>query len=193
VQFVAPIMPFLQPPVASIISEFQPQWKPQGSASGEPKCGVGRVKIKHAPKETVELDGINCPGKPKRVFLEKHTAAAYGVLVEHARRAGFAEPLFAIVSGYRDDAKQADLFKKALAKYGSVSEARKWVAPPGHSAHATGCAIDFWLGYPCGKECNEQIKKTAAYKWMLDNAKTHGFNPYTREGWHWEYNIGEDY
>jgi LAS superfamily LD-carboxypeptidase LdcB len=176
-----------------MMSLFPACWMPEIPASNEPRCGIGRIRIRHAPKETVELDGINRPGSPKRVFLEKHTAVAYGILVADARRAGFAEPLFAIVSGYRDDVKQASLFKKALAKYGSVSEARKWVAPPGHSAHATGCAVDFWLGYTCGKEFNDQIKKSAAYKWMLENAKTHGFNPYTREGWHWEYNIGEEY
>jgi LAS superfamily LD-carboxypeptidase LdcB len=162
-------------------------------ASVEPKCGVGRVKNLHAPKETVELEGMNQPGKPKRVLLEKRTAAAYRVLVDHAHRSGFAEPLFAIVSGYRDDSKQAAIFDRALAKYHSVSEARKWVAPPGHSAHATGCAIDFWFGFPCGKEFNAQIKRTAAYNWMVDNAKKHGFNPYVLEGWHWEYNVGEPY
>jgi hypothetical protein len=159
----------------------------------EPKCGVGRVRKKHAPKETVKIGGINRPGSPKVVFLEKHTAAAYEALVKDARAAGFAEPLFAVVSGLRSQEKQAELFKKALAKYGSYAEARKWVAPPGHSAHATGCAIDFWMGFPCGKETNDKIKASAAYQWMVKNAKKHGFNPYEREGWHWEYNVGEAY
>ena len=51
----------------------------------------------------------------------------------------------------------------------------------------------FWLGLPCGKELSEQIKASDAYKWMAANAKSHGFNPYTREGWHWEYNVGDPY
>lgn len=163
------------------------------TAHDGPRCGVGRVKNKHAPKEVVDLVGINRPGKPKKIKLEKHTAEAYQALVADARKAGFAEPLFLIVSGYRDESRQKQLFEKALAKYHTFAEARKWVAPPGHSAHATGCAIDFWLGFPCGKEFNEQIKASDAYKWMAANANSHGFNPYTREGWHWEYNVGEAY
>jgi hypothetical protein len=71
------------------------------------RCGIGRVRNKHAPKETVELEGINRPGNPKQVILEKHT---------------------------------------------TFGEARKWVAPPGHSAHATGCAIDFWFGFKMRQE-----------------------------------------
>ena len=71
-----------------------------------------------------------------------------------------------------------------------------WVfpgVPTGHSAHATGCAIDFWFGFPCGKEYNDRIKHSDAYKWMVANANEHGFNPYGREGWHWEYNVGAPY
>ncbi len=163
------------------------------TAHDGPRCGVGRVTNKHAPQEVVDLEGINRPGKPKKVKLEKHTADAYRILVADARKAGFAAPLFLIVSGYRDEKRQKELWDKALAKYHTFAEARKWVAPPGHSAHATGCAIDFWLGFPCGKEFNEQIKASDAYKWMAANAKSHGFNPYTREGWHWEYNVGDPY
>ena len=125
------------------------------TAADGPRCGIGRVTNKHAPKETVELEGINRPGSPKKIVLEKHTAE--------------------------------------VAKYHTVAEARKWVAPPGHSAHLTGCAIDFWFGFPCGKEFNPQIKGSKAYAWMVANANTHGFNSYGREGWHWEYNVGDPY
>jgi D-alanyl-D-alanine carboxypeptidase-like protein len=163
------------------------------TAADGPRCGIGRVKNKHAPKETVEVDGINRPGSPKKIVLEKNTESAYVALTAAARKAGLQEPLFLIVSGYRDTARQKELFTKALAKYHSFAEARKWVAPPGHSAHATGCAIDFWFGFPCGKEFNDRIKSSDAYKWMVANANTHGFNPYGREGWHWEYNVGEPY
>jgi hypothetical protein len=27
----------------------------------------------------------------------------------------------------------------------------------------------------------------------VQNANEHGFNPYGREGWHWEYNVGAPY
>jgi len=154
---------------------------------------IGRVRNKHKPKETVELEGINRSGSPKKIILEKHTAEAYVALRADARKVGFEAPLFLIVSGYRTDAHQAELFAAAMVTYHTFAEARKWVAPPGHSAHATGCAIDFWFGFKCGKNWNDQIKSSDAYKWMVANAKSHGFNAYEREGWHWEYNVGAPY
>jgi hypothetical protein len=47
-----------------------------------------------------------------------------------------------IESGYRSDATQAALFAGAVKKYGSPEAARKWVAPPGHSNHNKGWAVD---------------------------------------------------
>jgi hypothetical protein len=40
-----------------------------------------------------------------------------------------------IMSGYRPPWYQKRLFDAAVAKYGSVEKARKWVAPPGKSRH----------------------------------------------------------
>lgn len=47
-----------------------------------------------------------------------------------------------MVSGYRSEARQQELWAQALSKYGSEAEARKWVAPPGHSNHNKGLAVD---------------------------------------------------
>lgn len=166
--------------------------KPAAPATpAKPGKGRGRVPHRNPPKETVELDGINRPGSAKKVKLEVHAAAAYQAMVAHARKDGFEAPLFLIVSGLRDQKRQKELYEKALVKYGSAAEARKWVAPPGKSAHETGCAVDMWLGFACGKENNEKIKATPAYEWLKKNANDHGFNPYPLEGWHWEYWTGE--
>lgn len=48
-----------------------------------------------------------------------------------------------IVSGYRSEARQKQLWDAAVKKYGSAKAARKWVAPPGKSNHGRGVAIDF--------------------------------------------------
>jgi hypothetical protein len=45
-------------------------------------------------------------------------------------------------SGYRSVGEQTQLWNAALKKYGSATEARKWVAPPGHSKHNEGMAAD---------------------------------------------------
>lgn len=47
-----------------------------------------------------------------------------------------------IESGDRDSSTQSRLWDEAVAKYGE-DEARNWVAPPGHSNHEKGIAIDF--------------------------------------------------
>lgn len=46
-----------------------------------------------------------------------------------------------INSGYRDNALQAKLYAAAVQKYGAAG-ASKWVAPPGHSNHNRGLAVD---------------------------------------------------
>jgi hypothetical protein len=53
-----------------------------------------------------------------------------------------------VKSAYRSPAHQAELFNRAVQKYGSVAAARKWVAPPGHSQHNRGNAIDLSYGSP---------------------------------------------
>ena len=47
-----------------------------------------------------------------------------------------------IVSGRRTTERQAELWAGALAKYGSAEAADDWVAPPGHSMHERGLAVD---------------------------------------------------
>lgn len=47
-----------------------------------------------------------------------------------------------IVSGWRSRAEQEVLWSEALRRYGSSEAADDWVAPPGHSFHETGLAVD---------------------------------------------------
>lgn len=80
-----------------------------------------------------------------------------------------------INSGARSYQKQAELFKEAVAKYGSEDAARKHVAPPGKSQHNHGTAIDLSYLSP------------AARKWVHDNAKEYGlWFPMDYEPWHIE-------
>lgn len=81
-----------------------------------------------------------------------------------------------INSAFRSPAYQKILFDQAVAKYGSVDKARKWVAPPGRSMHNKGLAID--INYH-GKQ--------------LDKAEQAGFfpefgvwRPMRHETWHAE-------
>ena len=47
-----------------------------------------------------------------------------------------------VVSDARSTAEQARLWADALTHYGSAEEADDWVAPPGHSMHERGLAVD---------------------------------------------------
>lgn len=47
-----------------------------------------------------------------------------------------------IVSHVRSHEQQQQLWNQALKKYGSPEAARRWVAPPGHSNHERGLAVD---------------------------------------------------
>lgn len=47
-----------------------------------------------------------------------------------------------VVSGFRDSARQYQLWVAALEKYGDPEVADNWVAPPGSSYHERGLAVD---------------------------------------------------
>lgn len=80
-----------------------------------------------------------------------------------------------VSSGYRSPERQAQLWSDALNKYGSASEARKWVAPPGNSQHNKGNAADL------------KYASAAAREWAHANAGAYGLAfPLSNEPWHIE-------
>ncbi len=148
--------------------------------------GGGRIQNKTAPKpsDVVTVSGYG----GKRVPLHRLAADAWRALVIAARTDGLQAPLLLPVSGFRDPQHQQRLWNAALARYGSAQEARKWVAPPGGSAHQSGRAIDFYLGGSNSSRNVSRLQATPAYRWLVTNAARFGFYPYSREPWHWEYN-----
>jgi hypothetical protein len=75
-----------------------------------------------------------------------------------------------IESGDRDTETQTRLWEEAVAKYGP-DEARNWVAPPGHSNHEKGIAIDFGGDMAL----------------LAQLAPQYGlYQPMSWEPWHWE-------
>ncbi len=101
------------------------------------------------------------------------TAADLQQMSKAAERDGVA---LTINSAFRDPNYQAKLFKQAVAKYGSVAAARKWVAPPGRSQHQTGKAVDISMGKGSGR----------VHEWLRQNAAKFGFTQsYSWEPWHW--------
>ena len=85
-----------------------------------------------------------------------------------------------ITSAYRSPEKQAELYKAALKKYGSVKAARRWVAPPGKSMHNKGLAVDF--GAAGGGLLRDPNSPQA--QWLKKNASRFGLAvPMSWEPW----------
>ncbi len=88
-------------------------------------------------------------------------AAAYDRMAAATRRAGVD---LVVVSGFRSDAEQAELFARHPQP--------RWVAPPGPSLHR--CATELDLG------------PSSAYGWLRQKARRFGFvQRYSWEAWHY--------
>jgi hypothetical protein len=93
--------------------------------------------------------------------MRPDVAAAYDRMAAAARADGVA---LMVVSGFRSDAEQAELF--------AAHPDPTWVAPPGHSLHR--CATELDLG------------PSSAYGWLAANGSRFGFElRYQWEPWHW--------
>jgi hypothetical protein len=98
--------------------------------------------------------------------MRPDVAAAYDRMAAAARAAGIA---LVVVSGFRSDAEQAELF--------AAHPDPTWVAPPGHSLHR--CATELDIG------------PSSAYAWLAANAGRFGFvQRYSWEPWHYGFSAG---
>lgn len=80
---------------------------------------------------------------------------------------------FYVNSGWRSREYQEQLLRRAVAKYGSESEAARWVATPDTSAHVLGDAVD--------------IGRAEATKWLSRHGARYGLcQIYRNEPWHYE-------
>lgn len=85
-----------------------------------------------------------------------------------------------ITSGFRDESRQAQLYAEAVKRYGSETEAAKWVLPADSSHHPDGLAID--VNYPGGR---------SGALWLEQNGSRFGLcRVYGNEWWHFEGVIG---
>lgn len=98
--------------------------------------------------------------------MRPDVAAAYDQMAAAARADGVA---LVVVSGFRSDAEQAELF--------AAHPDPTWVAPPGHSLHR--CATELDVG------------PSSAYGWLAANAGRFGFvQRYSWEPWHYGFDAG---
>lgn len=176
---------------------------PTGAIDLQTFEAMSKVMQARRPYVALRAKGI-CPAPPKSVVLaasgesylgktirvRKATLLAWRKLVAAAKRdvPGLAadKRWLSIFSGFRDPASDA----ARCAKEGNCNG----VARAKCSAHRTGLALDVYVGQAPGygpdssADVNRRaMTKTAAYTWLLSNAKTYGFVNYPFEPWHWEW------
>jgi hypothetical protein len=126
----------------------------------------------------------------KLVQLRPGALSAYRQMVAAARREDpqiAADPRnLTLFSGFRDPAADA----ARCAREGNCNGVQRATC----SAHRTGLAMDVYVGqaprFPPDSSADANrafMSRTAAYRWLVDNADRFGFVPYPFEPWHWEW------
>ena len=155
----------------------------------DPKVLVDRahaLPADYAPDDLVSLRGLGVPVLGRDPQLRREAARNLERLVATAAAVG--EEL-TIVSAYRSYEDQRASYARLVSIYGRG--ANKTSAPPGHSQHQLGTAVDF-TNAAVGYEVRRRFGRTTASRWLQDHAHEHGFvlsYPPGREvetGYHWE-------
>ncbi len=142
------------------------------------------------PAELVVAHTGSWPDGSARAF-ELTPAACAAWRQMHAAAAALGVPL-EIVSAYRSVQRQAELIRDKLGVGQSMVDILRVNAPPGHSEHHSGRAID--IGTSEAAALEEVFEDTPSFAWLCAHAGRFGFamsyprgNPqgFVHEPWHW--------
>ena len=126
-------------------------------------------------------------------LLDFEAAQAFQQMRDAARASGI---LMMPISGFRNIADQQDLFARQTQRRGSAEDAAKYSAPPGHSEHHTGYALDITDERRSDVDLKVTFEETDVYRWLSANAVKFGFQQsfpvnnaqgVSYEPWHWRY------
>ena len=150
---------------------------------------LGHLTYPEAPES--ELLAITADG---RIRLREAAAQRYKAMVQAARNEGV---ILVAISGFRSIKEQEQLFFGIGARRNQTPAERAAVsAPPGHSEHHTGYAVDIGDGAVPATNLQTNFENTKAFKWLEGNAARFGFemsfgenNPQgvSYEPWHWRF------
>ena len=150
---------------AAAVRAADPPAAPVGTAGedlpAEPGGAVPQAPT--GPAGTAGISGLTAG--TRRAFLDAQAAmAAQGLHMT-------------LTSGYRSPAEQAELYRQAIAKYGSPEAAAVWVLPPSQSQHVRGVAVD--------------VAPQDAARWLDAHGSSYGLcRTMEWEWWHFEYRAG---
>ncbi len=150
---------------------------------------LGHYGYAEAPEK--ELESISADGGIK---LRKPAARAYTDMVAAAQANGVS---IGALSGFRSIKEQEGVFFEVKQERSqSVTDRANVSAPPGHSEHHTGYAIDIGDGNVPATNLSPEFENTAAFKWLETNATKYNFElsfpknntqGVTYEPWHWRF------
>ncbi len=138
-------------------------WGPAVRALGLERLGLegpGTSASSPDPQEPSPTPTALDPDLAQRFADAQTAAAAEGVVLT-------------LTSGWRSADEQQVLVDEAVATYGSVEEAHRWVLPPELSAHVAGLAVD--------------VGPVEGARWLEERAAQFGLcRTYENEWWHFE-------
>jgi LAS superfamily LD-carboxypeptidase LdcB len=172
---------------------------PTTHGQAEPYDDLHAAKFNHLAYGEADLSRLVSVGLfvredyQREEFLDADAAQAFINMAAAARADGVR---LLPVSGFRTIKEQSELFAKQVEKLGSEAAAAKLSAPPGHSEHHTGYAIDIADASRPETDIKYDFEFTAAYIWLQANASTYGFElsfpngnqqGVSFEPWHWRF------
>jgi len=156
---------------------------------------LGHLPYATAPDWTLTDVSGNPDAEPdERIYLRDAAAEAFLEMQTAARRDGIR---LLPLSGFRTLEDQEKLFFDIKARRGQTAAERAIVsAPPGHSEHHTGYAIDIGDPRAPSTHVRESFEDTPTFAWLQENAARFHFElsfprnnvqGITYEPWHWRY------
>ncbi len=150
---------------------------------------LGHLAYTEAPAN--ELENITPDGqfKMRRVAAESYQKMAAAAAADGVN--------LSPISAFRSVADQNDLFFRVKEERNQgVSKRAEVSAPPGHSEHHTGYAIDIGDAAQPDTNLSQSFDQTSAYRWLSEHAAQYSFEmSFTRdnpqgvsyEPWHWRF------
>lgn len=162
----------------------------QNSAVNPIKTNLGHFPFAENSRQRLVIVG-NYHGRTE--FLDQETARTFKKMQIDAEKQGIR---LIIISGFRSIADQKILFQNQIKRKGGKEAAARFSAPPGHSEHHTGYALDIGDGANPANDLKMSFENTPAFWWLANNANKYGFElsfpsgnhqGVSYEPWHWRY------
>ncbi|MBE9030663.1 D-alanyl-D-alanine carboxypeptidase family protein [filamentous cyanobacterium LEGE 11480] len=153
----------------------------------------GRV-LNHYPYKEAAQGNLDPVTADNSIQLHYKAAKAYKQMAADARVDGV---LLVPLSGFRSTQIQEDLFFNVSRERNQRPQERASVsAPPGHSEHHTGYAMDIGDANVPAVNLSQNFESTAAFRWLQANAARYSFElsfpkgneqGVSYEPWHWRF------